>query len=213
MRPLRIRATPFDVGVDREQLERDIRQLCEEASWAAAATRAIEGYGPELLGFLYAALGDEDDARDGFSIFSEALFVGLPRFRWQCQFRTWAYALARSAMGRVLRDPRRADRHVALSEVPEPELNAHQEARTVTSPFLKSDVKARVRSLRAELAPEDQALLSLRVDRGMAWRDVAVVMAGTDADDAALARETANLRKRFERIKQRIRALAPSPEA
>jgi RNA polymerase sigma-70 factor (ECF subfamily) len=213
LRPVAFRATSFDVGVDREQLERAIRQLCDAASWGEAATCAIEGYGPELLGFLYAALGDEDDARDGFSIFSESLFVNLPRFRWQCQFRTWAYALARSAMGRVLRDPRRADRHVAISDVPEPELQAQIEARTVTLPFLKSDVKARVRSLRASLAPEDQALLSLRVDRGMAWRDVALVMAGADADETALAREAAALRKRFERIKQRIRALAPVPTA
>jgi len=196
------------VDADREHLEAEIRRRCEQADWAGAATRALEGYGPEVLGFLYAALNDEDDARDGFSIFSEALFLGLPGFRWQCQFRTWAYALARSAMCRVLRDPRRADRHVALSQVPEMALRV-EGIRTTTLPFLRSEVKARVRSLRQALEPDDQTLLNLRIDRGMAWRDVAMVMVGADASDDELARETASLRKRFERIKQRIRALAP----
>jgi RNA polymerase sigma-70 factor, ECF subfamily len=198
------------VAADRAQLEAEIRRRCGAADWAGAATTALQGYGPEVLGFLYNALGDEDDARDGFSIFSEALFCGLPDFRWQCQFRTWTYALARSAMCRVLRDPGRSERRVALSQAPELAQRA-ESIRTATLPFLRSDVKARVRTLRQALDPDDQTLLNLRIDRGMPWREIAIVMAGPDASEQEITRESANLRKRLERIKQRIRALAPQP--
>src|SRR5262245_6661142 len=53
--------TRCDVGAEREQLEAVIRGLCERQDWPGAATRALEGYGPEVLGFLYGALADEDD--------------------------------------------------------------------------------------------------------------------------------------------------------
>jgi hypothetical protein len=43
----------------------------------------------------------------------------------------------------------------------------------------------------------------LRVDRRMPWRDIARVMAD-DGDD--LERLSASLRKRFERVKERLRA-------
>ena len=48
-----------------------------------------------------------------------------------------------------------------------------------------------------------RTLLVLRVDRRMPWRDIARVMAD-DGDD--LERLSASLRKRFERVKERLRA-------
>lgn len=187
-----------------DELEAELRRLCDASEWSAAVTTAIEGYGPEVLGFVYAALRDEDDARDAFSIFSEALWRNVAQFRWQCSFRTWTYALARSALGRVRRDPRRQHRLVRLSEAPAVE-NIVDRVRTATLSYLKGDVAARVHALRQSLDPDDQTLLTLRIDRGMAWREVAMVMLGIDAQDAQLAREAGKLRKRFERIKQRLR--------
>jgi RNA polymerase sigma-70 factor (ECF subfamily) len=53
-------------------------------------------------------------------------------------------------------------------------------------------------------------LLILRVDRGMDWRDLAAAMGDENAplEGADLDREAARLRKRFERIKDRLRELA-----
>jgi RNA polymerase sigma-70 factor (ECF subfamily) len=64
--------------------------------------------------------------------------------------------------------------------------------------------------LRQTLPPDDQMLLILRVDGGMDFRELAVAMAANDAvsDDAELDREAARLRKRFERVKERLRELA-----
>lgn len=194
------------MGADRDEIDNRIRQYCAVDDWSGAATEALRQYGPEVLGFLYAALGNQTDARDAFSLFSESLWRGLPRLRWQSSFRTWAYALARAAIGRVLRDPLRRGRMVRLSQAPEVLLQT-EVVRTVTLPHLRSEVKSQVRHLRMALDPDDQMILTLRVDRGMPWRDVAMVMAGEDATETEVARQSALLRKRFERLKARIRDL------
>jgi hypothetical protein len=52
--------------------------------------------------------------------------------------------------------------------------------------------------------------LILRVDRGLAWNEIAQSMDDGDAPltDTELHRQAAALRKRFERIKDRLRVLA-----
>jgi RNA polymerase sigma-70 factor (ECF subfamily) len=193
----------------REEIEAEIRRRCADGDWAGAATAALSGYGPEVLGYLYAALGNEADARDAFSLFSESLWRGLPGLRWQSSFRTWAYAIARAALGRVLRDPARRGRLVRLSQVPEMQVPP---ARTVTLPHLRSEVKSQLGRLRLALDPDDQTILTLRVDRGMSWRDIALVMAGEEAPETEVARQSVLLRKRFERIKARLKSLVAVEE-
>jgi RNA polymerase sigma-70 factor (ECF subfamily) len=61
--------------------------------------------------------------------------------------------------------------------------------------------------LREALPPEEQALLMLRVDRELAWNDLAHVLADDAAaplEGKALAREAARLRKRFQVVKEKL---------
>jgi RNA polymerase sigma-70 factor (ECF subfamily) len=71
--------------------------------------------------------------------------------------------------------------------------------------YLRSEAKRRLEDLRAALDEEDRTLLILRVDRRMHWRDIAQVMADGVVDEGELVRTAAKLRKRFERIKERLR--------
>jgi len=190
------------VGEARAELERGLREEHEAGRIASAATLAIREYGPEVLGFLVAVLRSNEDAAEVFAQFCEDLWAGLPRFRWDSSLRTWAYTLARHAAYAFRRDPHRR-RRVGLSEHPEV-AELEMQARTATATWLRSDVKNRVSRLRASLEPDDQALLILRVDRQMSWNDVALVMGGEDD----LSRRATALRKRFERVKDRLRALA-----
>ena len=83
-------------------------------------------------------------------------------------------------------------------------------ARTLTA-CGRTDVKDRWGELRREIAPEDRALLVLRVDRDLAWDEIAEVMRGEGPDDAsagAMAREAARLRKRFGVLKDELRVRA-----
>ena len=72
-----------------------------------------------------------------------------------------------------------------------------------------SITSSRETRLRAKLSPDEQALLTLRVDRELEWREIARVLADDElADDAAVTRAAAGLRKKFERLKEKLRRLA-----
>lgn len=189
--------------------EAPIRASCAAGDWAAAARRILDLYGRELLEYLVAIARSEADGADAFSQFTEDLWRGLPKFRWQASARTWCYTLARHALARLRRDPhRRPGRAVALDDAPEL-ARAAEQLRTHTLTYLRTAVKDRVAALRDELSPEDQAVLILRIDRKLEWRDVARALADEDdaLDDAELARRSAALRKRFERIKNDLKKL------
>jgi RNA polymerase sigma-70 factor (ECF subfamily) len=197
-----------DVPADDDP-EAPIKARCAAGDWPGAATMIVERYGRELLEYLVAIARSEADGADAFSQFTEDLWRGLPRFRWQASARTWSYTLARHALSRLRRDPhRRAGRAIALDDAPEV-AGAADKVRTKTITFLRTAVKDRVAALRDELSPEDQAVLILRIDRKLEWRDVARALAdeGEDLDDAELTRRSAALRKRFERIKNDLKKL------
>jgi RNA polymerase sigma-70 factor (ECF subfamily) len=194
----------------RERLEADVRAQCERGDQGAAATLAIEGYGPELLGFLIAIHRDEDDATDAFSEVCEVLWRRLPTFAWESTLRTWAYAIARNVSRTRKRDAARRARHIAGGESA---LEGVAEAvRQQTLSYLRTEKRALLQELRDRLPEEDRMLLVLRIDRKLDWKDLARVFAETqgDADPGAIAieREAARLRKRFQKLKERIRDLA-----
>jgi RNA polymerase sigma-70 factor (ECF subfamily) len=193
----------------RTALEQEILGHHQRGEWQRAATVGVKGYGPEILGYLTAMSRSEVDAADVFSTFCEDLWKGLPGFRWQSSFRTWAYTLARHALYRLSRDPhRKPGRHVALADSPEI-LELAERVRSTTLIHLRTETKSKVAALREQLDPDDRTLLILRVDRQLAWNEIACVMA--DAPDPAPAdvkRGAAALRKRFERVKERLRKLA-----
>lgn len=137
----------------------------------------MRGYGPEVLGYLSAMCRSETDAADVFSSFCEDLWKGLPGFRWQSSFRTWAYTLVRHVFYRMARDPqRRRDRNVALSDSPEV-FELEEQVRTTTMIHLRTKTKNEFTALRDQLEPDDRTLLILRVDRKLAWNEIASVMA------------------------------------
>ncbi|MCU0682487.1 MAG: sigma-70 family RNA polymerase sigma factor [Polyangiaceae bacterium] len=199
-----------EVG-DRAQTEATLREWHERGDFAAVVTFALRCYGPEVLGFLVALRHDPEAVSEIFSQFCEDLWAGVPRFAWESSFRTWAYVLARHAMARHQKDAYRR-RRVPLSEHPAL-FELEQQVRTQTMPYLRTDVKQRAARLREKLDPDDQALLVLRVDRNLSWNDIARVLAGcaSDATPADLAREAAALRKRFERVKAKLKGLLAEP--
>ncbi|OIP31366.1 MAG: hypothetical protein AUK47_22615 [Deltaproteobacteria bacterium CG2_30_63_29] len=185
----------------RAQLETTIRQAHERGDLEGAATAALSGYGPEILGFLVGVLRDDEVASEAFSQFAEDLWKGLAGFAWRCSFRTWAYTLARHASARLLREPtRRRERRLETGEVSK----LAEEVRENTLTYLKTEVKRGVDALRAQLTPEERELLILRVDRQLGWADIAEVLAADEEPKKAAAA----LRKRFERVKVRLRDLA-----
>lgn len=186
---------------ERDASERAVQALCSAGAYPEATTAALRLYGVELLGFLRALASDQDLAAEAFAELGEDVWKGLPRFRWEASLRSWMYTLARNALTQLRRDPRRrAERNLPLSIAPE----MAAVVRTVTLEIQRTEVKDEFRVLREQLDPEEHEILLLRLDRGLAWKDIARILGGDDHVDA----RASALRKRFERAKQRLKKLA-----
>jgi RNA polymerase sigma-70 factor (ECF subfamily) len=193
---------------EREKLEREIRELSDRGELAGAVERALEGYGPEIMRLMASVLHDYERSRDAFSLFSENLLKGLPGFRWESSFRTWAYRLARNACYQLVNAPVKREQPVSMSRMPDEAARARSETR----PWQRTSVKERFRLLRESLSPQERMLLMLRVDQRLSWQEVARVMADEgeeeSLDEAALNRRAAALRQQFQRTKAHLRTLA-----
>ena len=179
-------------------LDQRVRALTAAGDADGAATEALRALGPGVLGYLAAMLPD-DDARDAFSLFAEDLWTGLPAFRGDCSLRAWAYRLAWHAAARFSREAWRRRRE------PFPTSMASRVAAEVASGsgLAPGGRRDRLAQLREALTPEERTLLVLRVDRELEWPEVAVVLA-----EAGQPASVPALRKRFERLKDRLADLA-----
>ncbi len=182
---------------DENALEARIESLLSSGDTRMAVTVALRGYGPQILTYLHAVLRSSEDGNEAFSRFCENLWAGIATYARKTTFKAWAYTVAWHAGLRVVEDPQRrrgvplADDHVEKLAM---------EVRSLTAPHLLTANKAHLAELRAALEPAEQSLLILRLDRGLSWQEIAEVQ-----DDGA---NEASLRKRFERIKERLRSLA-----
>ncbi|NMO19546.1 sigma-70 family RNA polymerase sigma factor [Pyxidicoccus fallax] len=203
--------TGQDEGVEggelasREQVEAHIRALCMRGDYGQGVELAMRSYGPEIRRLMASVLHHPELAKDAFSLFSENLVKGLPGFRWESSFRTWAYRLARNACYHQIHAPAAREQPVS-----EPAANEPLRNRTDTHPWQRTAVKERFRALREQLEPHERMLLMLRVDQRLPWTEIARVMAEPDepVNRAALNRRATALRQQFQRVKARLRALA-----
>jgi RNA polymerase sigma-70 factor (ECF subfamily) len=179
---------------ERVALEARLELLASQGEHARAAEEAIRGFGPELLGYLGALLRDDDRARDVFQLVSEKLWKGLPTFQRRCPVRNWAYQITwNTAQDHLKSTRRRREQRLATTEAGRIAL----EVRDATRPHARTENRDRLAAARAALAPDEQTLLILRVDRGLAWEEVAEIMSATPAA----------LRKRYERLRARLAQL------
>ena len=178
-------------------IEPQVRRLLLEGAPNAAASVVIDGLGPGLLRYL-ASMLPRDDAADAFSEVQLAIWRGLPAFRWECPLRAWVYRLARNAAAHVVGDPFRRRRLPLPADV---SLAPH--AGDEPSAADVEDRSEAFAALRRELAPEERALLALRVGRALPWSTVASILGARGTEVSC-----AGLRKRFERLKVKLAELA-----
>jgi RNA polymerase sigma-70 factor (ECF subfamily) len=187
------------------EIEAELSELLGRGEIEAAATLALRSYGREMLTLIAAIHRDPDDADDAFAVFCEDLWKGLAGFQRRSTLRTWAYTLARRAAFRFQRE-RRGKREVHLTSSAFAAVAV--DVRTTTRARFTREARDQLEVLRETLPPDDQLLLILRVERELDWKDLARVMSDGELDDAAVMREAARLRKRFQLVKDRLRELA-----
>ena len=199
--PLGVISLPI-VSADTEA---KVQELCRAGQATAGVSLAVEAYGPEVYGFVVSRLRDESVAGDVFAQTCEDLCASIGGFEWRCSLRTWMYRLARSATSRYLRSPHNvAHRRTPLSQVSE----IADRVRTRTRDYLRTEVKDQFAALCQELDPDDQMLLTLRIDRELEWNEVAQVLSDGELADDELAQASARLRQRFKTVKERLKERA-----
>jgi RNA polymerase sigma-70 factor (ECF subfamily) len=166
----------------------------------AAATAVLEIYGAQIHGYLTAVLRSSSAADEAFALFAEDVWRGLQGFRGASSLRTWAYKVAWHAAMRQQRDPFvRRGRRLRTSEASA----IAQRISGEVSRQARLEQSDRLSQLREALTSDERALLVLKVDRELKWREIAEVLSSPKkpVDEAVL-------RKRFERLTEKLRRLA-----
>ncbi len=182
-----------------DDVEGRVFGLLEAGDAREAASVAIEAHGPAV--FLYLSrLLEGDDALDVFQQWAEDVWRGLPGFRRECRLKTWAFKLAYHALSRFYREPYQARRE----RLPSSAASRLAVSVAQSSAMAGAARREQLRQLEAELASEDRALLHLRHDRELSWDEVAEILSAGDAPPVTAVA----LRKRYERIKERLGRMA-----
>jgi RNA polymerase sigma-70 factor (ECF subfamily) len=189
--------------MDRTAIEAEIRARITANDHAIAASVLVKSYGPEIVTYLAGVLrSTDDDVREAFSMFCEDVCRGLPTFRFASTVRTWTYVVAHRAALQHLRGLRQRARHfsgpVDLEKIAD-------EVRSTTLQHMRTTNQDRLAAVRDELDPEERTILILRVDRQLAWREIAQVMSEDGLSDDDLRKREQALRKKFETIKRHLR--------
>jgi RNA polymerase sigma-70 factor (ECF subfamily) len=156
----------------------------------------VRAYGAELRAFLYTVLGDDDAADEVCAQAWENVWRALPRLA-EPPSRGFAYKVAWNAALDFRKNAyRRRVRRLQTSEISH---IAEEIKSSLSERLARSD---RIERLRAALEPDEQALLTLRLDRELSWREIADILS---TDEQPLG--DALIRKRYERLKHKLRLL------
>jgi RNA polymerase sigma-70 factor (ECF subfamily) len=179
--------------------EADIDALLLAGDAKRAAEEAIRAYGPSVLGLLHRLLARPELADDAFSLFAEQLWSSMATFERRATMRTWCFRLARNVAITVQRESwQRNRRRLATTEAE----RIAEDVRTKSALRLERQSQV-VTRLARHFSLDEQTLLSLRVDQRMTWDEIAEVLSSPEEPVGAPA-----LRKRFERLTEKLRDLA-----
>jgi RNA polymerase sigma-70 factor, ECF subfamily len=185
----------YQIPIDRDGVA---LALLAAGDRRGAVAELVRVHGPRIREYLRAVLRDEDAADDAYSTFCEWALEAIGRYRGESSLPTWAFGVAYNAARRVRSDAyrrrRRTLRNSQMSELPD---------RRTSSAIRRERAARRLEALRDRLSEEDQNLLALRVDQRLEWEEIVSVLASGGRSVKAPA-----LRKRFERLKDRIGRLA-----
>jgi RNA polymerase sigma-70 factor (ECF subfamily) len=185
---------------DPVEAERNVRSLLDAGDARGAATEAMRAFGPKILGYLRSILRDEADAGDAFSVWAEHLWRGIGSFRGDSSFRTWAFKIAYNAALNVRNEAwRRLGRRFETGEAS----RLADEIRTKTG-VREERQRTKLEEIRAQLTADEQTLLTLRIDQQLSWEEIAEVFSTANGRERV---DAAALRKRFQRLKDRLAEL------
>jgi RNA polymerase sigma-70 factor (ECF subfamily) len=186
----------FQIPIDRDGVA---LALLAAGDRRGAAAELVRVHGGRVREYLRALLRDPDVADDAYSLFCEWTLDAMWRYRGESTLRTWAFGIAHNAARRVRSEAyRRRKRALRTREFVE-----LADRRSTSSAVRRERAAKRLEELRRHLSEDDQNLLALRVEQRLEWEEIVRVLESGGETVTAQA-----LRKRFERLKDRIGKLA-----
>lgn len=190
-----------------EAVEKAIRDDWDHGRRALAMQRLLEAYGAELKGVIRGKLREEHAVREAFQMACEGMWRSWPYFKWKSSCRVWARSICSKTAVDYLRSPhRRIERNLSLSDVEDRSCLVDRQY-VSTADYQRTENKCRLRMLIDQLDPQDRTMLKLRVYQRMSWKDVARALEGELTGERELTKATNRLRKRFQAVTQRLKAL------
>jgi RNA polymerase sigma-70 factor, ECF subfamily len=164
-----------------------------------AAAELVRVHGPRIREYLRALLREADAADDAYSIFCEWTLGAMAQYRGESSLRTFAFGIAYNAARRVRSDAYRRRRRTLRGS----QISGLPDRRSTSSALRRERAARRLDELRGRLSEADQNLLALRVEQRLEWSEIVSVLRSGGQSVSSQA-----LRKRFERLKDRIGRLA-----
>lgn len=186
------------------------RGLLAQGELNLAVHAALEAFGPEVFGFLVGVVDDVGQASVLYAQMAQRVANEIEAFRWETSLRMWMYGLARSELldGRRRRRPDVLPREGADRTTLNRTSPRHTPGASLT-PVDTSSWRPRllldaVRAVRKALSEEERELLILRVDRGFAFVDIAVMELGLAATSLERRRRAKELRTQLLELRRQI---------
>lgn len=185
-------------------IERRVRAELARGEAATASATAVAFFGPDIYGFVTAALAGVRGVLDVYASFVAELPRALREFGWRCELRVFLYHLARVAL--------RRHREGEIGEAgpratPPAPGQPPPTAGLLRIPPYRRTRRLAVATLRSAIAPDDREVLVLRVDRRLRWHELAVTSLGERASEPTLRAEARRLRERFHAIRRQMKQL------
>lgn len=193
------------LSIDENSYEQTILQFLYQGSFDRAVTMILRGlaelegdekftcYGDEIFGYLVKATGDYVSAQEIFSMFKEDLWKGICTYKPTHTLRSWLYCVARNARNRYYTRDRYRE-VIPLTTNKAAGLYVSSNSSAVHQAEQKNKL---LQVMYSHLTPDERDLLIFRVDREMAWDEIA----------DSLGIESAAARKRYERLKRKIASI------
>ena len=186
-----------------DELDTQVARHLANGAWNEAVELVVTKLGPKLRAFVAAAMGDAAQADDVWSDVLLDLYRGIGTWGGRASLEAWCWRIVRNACHRAWQARQREGRRRGLLARFASRPSFLFGRREDTPPWKTTPVRNLVQRLRDELPSDDRLLLLLRIERRLSWDEVAEAFRGP-GDKTASARQTAALRKRFERIVARL---------
>ncbi len=187
-------------GVNERSSEADLIRAAQRGN-QDAFEQLVRAHDHAVLRMAYNLLHSEEDARDVYQEVFLRVYRNLPKFRFECSFKTWLYRIVSNLCLDQLRKRKVRKEEPASFDTDGGEVDRFQflpEQRADVDPqrqMMSVEVNSRVQEVLAQLTPRERLVFEMRHFQGMRLRAIGEALNVTEeAAKNCLFRATQKMR-------------------